>query len=191
MTTTLLYRATSTVLRVEGVEAREIHGVVMPYGVSTEVSDNGRDIYTESFRAGAFSKSIAERGGKVPLLAMHDSRTRFPLGRAVSWEDDEYALRGVFRVSDTRDGTEALHLARDGALGGFSVGFAPIPAAERWSRDNRSVERVEARLREVSLTPVPAYAGAAVEGVRSLTPISDEAARDRDRLRLRTILEQL
>ncbi|MEO7402398.1 MAG: HK97 family phage prohead protease [Burkholderiales bacterium] len=80
---------------------------------------------------------------------------------------------GEFRVSNTRDGDEALELVRDGALDSFSIGFGK--GKERKTGD--LVERLDAELREVSLVSFPAYAGAVVAGIRSTDFVLTEQAR--------------
>jgi HK97 family phage prohead protease len=72
-------------------------------------------------------------------------------------------LHAAFEIVATRDGDDALELVRSRTVDSFSVGFSGI----RHSMDGEVVVRTEASLREVSLTAMPAYAGAAVAGVRS------------------------
>ncbi len=154
-------------VRLDGsaVDGRRVFGVVVPYGTATEVSDPGRPgSYREVMAPGVFARSIAERGHKVKLLRDHD-RTSV-LGRASRLEERPEGLFAEFVVSDTVAGNEALALARDGALDGFSVGFRPL---RHRVDDDGTVVRLEAALLEVSLTAFPAYADAAVAGVRSQT----------------------
>ena len=146
-----------------GGDGRTVGGLVVPYGTPTEIREMG-GTYTEVFRAGAFAKSIAERGSKTKLLAAHQ-RDRLPIGKASALVETADGLLGEFYVSRTQAGDDALELIRDGALDAFSVGFEPI--RDEWSRDRSSVERVEARLWEVSLVTIPAYEDALVSSVRS------------------------
>ena len=143
---------------------RTITGIVVPFDRVATVSDGG-PAYEESFRRGAFAKTIAERGDRVKLLSHHD-RGRNPLGRATALREDAAGLYGEFAVSRTTAGDEALELVRDGALDSFSVGFAPVKAV----RTGKVTVRTEVHLREASLVTFPAYEDARIAAVRSLTP---------------------
>jgi HK97 family phage prohead protease len=151
----------------EGVDVgsgRTVHGVAMPYGEVTEVSDGGRP-YRERFEFGAFARSIAERGAKVRLFTQHDTR-RLPVGRVTELVERSDGLHVAFALPATRDADDALELVRSGTVDGFSVGFVPV----KDRRDGDVTVRLEASLREVSLVHSPAYPGALVAGVRSTVP---------------------
>lgn len=139
---------------------RTVAGIVVPFDTVARVSDGGPS-YDESFRRGAFAKTIKERGDKVKLLSQHQAG-RNPLGRAVSLREDAKGLFGEFRVSKTQAGDEALELIRDGALDSFSVGFAPVNHVT----ENGVKVRTEVRLREASLVTFPAYDDARILAVR-------------------------
>lgn len=143
---------------------RTVHGIVVPFDRVARVSDGGPS-YMEGFRRGAFARTIQHRGDRVKLLSQHNARTN-PLGRATLLREDSAGLYGEFHVSRTAAGDEALELLKDGALDSFSVGFSPI----QHKRDAEAVWRTEVGLREASLVTFPAYEGALVGGVRSLTP---------------------
>ncbi|WP_043732531.1 HK97 family phage prohead protease [Nocardia asiatica] len=146
----------------DGATGRTIHGVAIPYGEVAEVRDGYGPPYKEKFLPGAFTRSIQERGRKVRLMAMHNTRS-FPIGLPVTLADTPEGLAVAFRISDTVAGNDALALVRDGTVTGFSVGFVPI----RSRTVDGVVERLEASLREVSLVTEPAYEGAQVAGIRS------------------------
>lgn len=140
---------------------REITGLFVPFDSPTEIAHG----VTEAFRRGAFTRTIAERGDRVKLLANHDrDRT---LGRATHLDEEARGLVGTVKVSKTTAGDEALELVRDGALDSFSVGFFPVTGGDVWTRNRTHVDRIEVKLAEVSLTGFPAYDGARVESVRS------------------------
>lgn len=152
-------------VRADG-EGRTIHGIVVPFGQVARVSDGGPS-YDEMFERGSFKRSITMRPvERVKLLSQHNSRSN-PLGRASLLREDAAGLYGEFHVSRTAAGDEALELLRDGALDSFSVGFTPIQH-ERSS--DKTVWRTEVGLREASLVTFPAYEGALIGGVRSLSP---------------------
>lgn len=161
----LLHRATPADLSVRG-DGRTVYGLAVPFDQPADV-DDGHGRYREVFRLGAFARTIRETGTKVKLLVNHDALRRLPIGRATELREDRAGLISEFHVSQTREGDEALELIRDGVLDSFSIGF-------QGQREHRlkdgTVERVEVRLREVSVIAFPAYAGAAIAGVRTSTP---------------------
>lgn len=149
-------------------DGRTLYGIAVPYDQVATVND-GRGNYQEMFRRGSFAKTLQEGGARVKLMANHDAR-RFPIGKATNLREDAHGLVGEFRVSETRDGDEALQLVRDGVLDAFSVGFRPV----KHVRNNAGVvERHEVDLREVSVVAFPAYAGAGIAGVRMVAKHPD------------------
>jgi hypothetical protein len=179
----ILRRSFSPDLEVRS-DGRTVSGLVVPWDQPTLVRDAGVS-YRESFRPGAFTRTLVERGPeRVKLLAQHDTR-QLPLGRAIVLREDAAGLYGEFRVSATTAGDEVLELVRDGALDGLSVGFRPI-------RENRSatgvLERLEVALHEVSLVAHPAYADARVVAVRSQDASTPLLARARRAQRLADLI---
>src|SRR5438105_496144 len=111
MASTLYRLSPSEFELVRAGDGRTITGLAVPFNVVAEVSDGGRP-YKEMFRKGAFSRTIAERGDRVKLLAAHEGRTRLPIGRATSLVEDAAGLVGAFRVSKTQAGDDVLELVR-------------------------------------------------------------------------------
>ena len=142
-------------------DGRTVVGLAVPWNTPTRVSDGG-PAYLEAFDKGAFARTIVERGDRVKLLALHDSR-RMPLGRVNLLREDTNGLYIEARVSNTREGDEALELIRDGALDGLSIGFKPVRDLTRAG----VVVRTEVRLNEVSAVSFPAYDDARIQAVRS------------------------
>lgn len=146
--------------------ARWLEGRAVPY-------DTWQDVgwYMEKFKKGAFAKSIREAAKKLPLLLFHDSRS-FPVGVSEKWTEQDDGLDVVWRLDTSEIAQEAARLADAGMLTGLSVGFVGIQAERSYDEDSGLswIERTEARLMEVSLTPTPAYAGAKVALVRSREP---------------------
>jgi HK97 family phage prohead protease len=109
-------------------------------------------------------------------MAEHQ-RGRFPIGKAVEFEDAPTGLDASFYVAPTAAGEEALQLIRSGVVDSFSVAFRPI----RDRRDsNGAIVRLEAALQEVSLVGSAAFPDAVVVGVRDSSgraPIPIELAR--------------
>jgi HK97 family phage prohead protease len=161
----ILYRdIVGAELRADSV-GRTVHGIVVPFNERAEINDLSGS-YTEMFVRGSFSRSIAERGHKVKLLAQHDQR-RFPIGKATSLVEQDDGLHGAFAIPNTREGDDVLELIRTGTLDSFSVGFIPIRSDRR---EGDVLVRTEASLREVSLVGMPAYAGAEITGIRASQP---------------------
>jgi HK97 family phage prohead protease len=179
----ILYRNVPELsLRSEG-DGRTVFGFAVRYGQADPISD-AQGSYSESWKQGVFARSLGERSRKIKLLGNHEQR-KMPLGVVTAARDEPAGLYVEAHVSDTAAGNEALQLIADGAVDGFSVGFTPV--RDQWSRDRRSVTRIEAALRELSLTAFPAISGALVAGVRTKSrSLSGEAAARRYRLLERT-----
>lgn len=175
MTTTRLTRSAAAtegrvmpaMLELRDVQAgrKYLEGRAVPYGVPADIG-----WYVETFDRGVFAKSIREAANGLPLLLFHNASSLDNLiGRAESWTEQNDGLHGVWKLQDTEDARRAADMAADGVLGYMSVGFQPIRSTTRFedADDKVYVDRHEARLLEVSLTPTPAYAAAAVTKVRT------------------------
>lgn len=141
-------------------EGRTVAGMIVPFDSVARVSDGG-PAYDESFQRGAFAKTIAESGRRVPLLYQHNHRD--PIGRATALEEREDGLYGEFVVSKVQRGDEALEMVHDGVIDSFSVGFTGIKAEQR----KGVTVRTEVRLREASLVTFPAYEKARITAIRA------------------------
>jgi uncharacterized protein len=137
-------------------DGRTLSGTVMPYNVEARIGS-----FTETFRPGAFEGADPTQ---VPLFAVHDHES-LPIGRALTLTDGPTGLDAELRVSKTTLGDEVLELVRDGAATGLSVGFTPI--TDKWNATRSRVERIRAKLVEISVTAFPAYADAKILAVRS------------------------
>ncbi len=166
----LLTRTSHADLEVRGGDGRTVVGIAMPFDEPANIVEPSGQRFVETFRRGAFARTIRERGDRVKFLAQHN-RQAMPLGRATLLREDTQGLYGEFRVSKTTAGDEVLELVRDGALDGLSVGFAPLSNGDRWNATRSEVERLEVALREVSAVTFPAFAGAGIAGVRSAVPV--------------------
>jgi hypothetical protein len=176
----LRHRATPDLeLRNDG-DGRTIFGILAPVGQTAQV-DDGRGPFLERFMPGAFTRTIRERGARVKMLANHERR-QWPLGRWSVLREDAAGLYGEGKISKTQAGDEALELIRDGALDAFSVGFQVV--REGVDRGDNARLVLEARLHEVSLVAFPAYEGAVLQGVRSLTPYDPSTDREKQRYAL-------
>jgi HK97 family phage prohead protease len=113
---------------------------------------------------------------------MHETR-RLPIGKATQLEERTDGVHGAFLVARAREGDDALELVDSGIVDGFSVGFIPV----REPRDGDVTVRIEASLREVSLVHSPAYTGALVAGVPSISSPSWVEAADWFALRMKDL----
>lgn len=161
--------------RVREVDAdrREVVGLAVPWNEEARIWDWDGD-YMESFAPG----SITAREGEPKAFWLHGGI----VGAASSYRDIDAGWEVALRISATSLGNDVLALVRDGAVDRFSVGFVPIEHTETVDEDGvRHVVRTRVEVREVSLTPWPAYDGAKVSAVRhqptarSTTP-TDEGA---------------
>jgi HK97 family phage prohead protease len=132
--------------------SRTITGIAVPYGETAIVSDG---------QAVRFEQGALPVDGKAPKLFMyHDSSQ--PVGLVTAREDTDMGMLFSARISTTAAGDEALTLALDGVLDSVSVGVNPT----KFRYDDEGTMIVEAAdWLELSLVPIPAFAGAEIEKV--------------------------
>lgn len=130
-------------------EERTVTGIAVPYGQQANIGGQ----YFEQFVPGAI-RSVED----VKLFYAHEE----PIGKIIEGRDEERGFVITAKVSDTPRGNEVLTLMRDGVLNKFSVGFVPLES----ERDGQTVTRTAVDLKEVSVVPFAAFAGAAIENVR-------------------------
>jgi hypothetical protein len=131
-------------------EDRTVTGIAVPYGQDANIGG----VYTERFEHGSISEDVTD----VKLFYGHEE----PIGKVIEGRDSEHGFEIVARISDTARGNEVRTLLKDGVLNKFSVGFVPVES----ERDGSTVIRKAVSLREVSVVPFPAYAGATIQEVR-------------------------
>src|SRR5688500_208752 len=73
-----------------GSDGRTVTGIAVPFGVPTDIS--GR--YSETFKKGAFAKTIKDRAN-VRLFAQHNVRM-LPLGKATALKEESEGLWAEF-----------------------------------------------------------------------------------------------
>lgn len=131
------------------LEERTITGLAVPYGQEANIGG----VYMERFVPGAISDVT-----DVKLFYGHEE----PIGKVLTGRDTEHGFEITAKVSDTARGNEVMTLMRDGVLNKFSVGFVPLES----ERDGQTVTRTKVSLKEVSVVPFPAFAGANITEVR-------------------------
>jgi HK97 family phage prohead protease len=132
-------------------ERREISGKIVPMGTG-EVGHTNLGDYTFA----ANSIEIADPS-KIKLLAQHDLKK--PIGRMTAAEVRSDGIYATFKLSRSTGGNDALIMAQEGLVTGLSVGAEII--ASQPSKDGYTVVS-QARLKEVSLVTVPAFASAEI-----------------------------
>lgn len=130
-------------------EARTVTGIAVPYDTATDVGG-----YQESFERGA----ITSHEG-VKLFWNHTE----VIGKVIAGRDTDEGYEITARISDTTLGRDAHTFLKDGVIDRFSVGFIPV----EHRTDEGVVVRTRVDLKEVSLVPFPAYAGATISEVRA------------------------
>lgn len=135
----------------KGEGKRTISGIAVPYGVDATVT-GGEKIRVE---AGALPID-----GKAPKLFMYHDSTQ-PVGVVTERVETEEGMLFSARIAPTAAGDEALTLAQEGVLDSVSVGINPT----KWRMDGDTMVVKAADWVELSLVPVPAFAGALITDI--------------------------
>jgi uncharacterized protein len=132
--------------------SRTISGIAVPYGETAIVSDG---------TAVRFEQGALPVDGKAPKLFMYHQSDQ-PVGLVTAREDTDEGMLFTARISATAAGDEALTLALDGVLDSVSVGVNPT----KFTYDDEGTMIVTAAdWLELSLVPIPAFAGAEIQEV--------------------------
>lgn len=151
-------------------------------GFSGYAATFGRvDSYGTAFAPGAFTKTLAERGDKIPVLYQHDPAAN--VGVPETLVADKDGLRVEARLfDDGADGTVLLKRLRQGARFGMSFGFQRVQDRKADDADRLDLSQLfepeafvldgirvitEAKLYEVSVVSFPANEAAGITGVRN------------------------
>jgi HK97 family phage prohead protease len=132
-------------------ERREISGKIVPLGTG-EIGHTNLGAYTFA----ANSIDIADPT-KIKLLSQHDLKK--PIGRMIAAETRADGIYATFKLSRSSGGNDALIMAQEGLVTGLSIGAEII--ASKPSKDGHTVVS-SARLKEVSLVTVPAFASSEI-----------------------------
>jgi HK97 family phage prohead protease len=145
----------------DGTPTRTITGIAVPYGVAATVSDGTEVI---------FERGSLPIDGKAPRLFLNHS-SESAIGIVTARYDDEEGMMFTARISKTAQGDDALQLALDGVLDSVSVGVNPTKT--RANKDG-SITVLEADWIELSMVPVPAFAGAIITDIAASIHHEDE-----------------
>jgi len=133
-------------------EERTITGKIVPFDNEIGYTSAGKVIFTKG------SIEIPE-SPKPKLLLEHDAKK--PLGRMVSYEENEEGIFATFKVSNTTRGSDALVEASEQLRSGLSVGVEVIDS----KRENGVIKVIASKLYETSLVQAAAFKTAEVLSV--------------------------
>lgn len=170
------------VLRAVEGEDHHIEGMFVPWDRPTRVNTPIRGL--ESFKRGAFDRSLNEAKRPVPLMLKHSED---PAGVLVSHESKDDGHYATFKVLRTTAGNDAWELVNEGLYSGLSVGGWAVPARTTIRRGvggQTLIERAEMRLDHIALVREPAYPDAQVMTLREFEDY-DAAAAAQARRRIR------
>jgi HK97 family phage prohead protease len=136
----------------DGTPSRTISGIAVPYGVPATVSDGTEVIFEQG--------SLPVEGKNPRLYMNHDSNQA--IGIVTERVETEEGMMFTAKISKTLAGDEALQLALDGVLDSVSVGVNPTKTR---ANEDGSVTVLAADWIELSMVPVPAFAGAVITDI--------------------------
>ena len=135
----------------KGDGKRIISGIAAPYNVEATVTDGQR----VRIEPGALPTD-----GKNPKLFMYHDSTQ-PVGIVTERVDTTDGMLFSAKIAATAAGDEALTLAKEGVLDSVSVGINPT----KWKMEGDVMVVKAAEWIELSLVPVPAFAGAMITDI--------------------------
>jgi HK97 family phage prohead protease len=165
-------------LREEDNDGLTVTGLVVPYGVTTEIEelrDTGVISYRESFAPGSFARAL-RAPNRVTLTYNHDTSMGHRMGYGRAFQETEAGLVGTFRLDQSsapkaRDILESTHAA-------FSVGFYSVIPRAGTERPGGTVVRRSAILDHVAAVVNGAYRGAGVASIRNDVDLGEPTPAD-------------
>jgi HK97 family phage prohead protease len=152
-----------------GGEQRTASGYAVLFNSEAKIYD----MWVETIKPGAFTKSLQERD----VLAIHSHDSGRVVGRmragTLTLREDAKGLAFENPLPDTTDGRDLAIQIDRGDIAGMSFGF--IATRQEWDDTVEPPRRtiIEAELYEITYTAIPAYDDTEV-GVRSLDAIRNE-----------------
>jgi len=139
-------------VRLDNAEDGTITGLAVPYGETADIGS-----YKERFQPGAID---SVEGVKLFYGHQHDD---VPIGKIVEGRETDAGFEITAKLTRGIQRAEEVYLAlKDGVLNRFSVGFMPVESR----REGDTIIRELVDLKEVSVVPWPAFAGAAITEIR-------------------------
>ncbi len=127
------------------------------------------------FRKGSFTRTIAERSGKIPLLVKHNKQAT-NVFETVGWitagEEDEVGLLVRAKFLSTPLAQRVRRQAQAGGVSAMSIQAQAL----RYSVDDGLIDAREAKIIDITLTNVPRDPAAQLISVRDATPSAPDAA---------------
>jgi HK97 family phage prohead protease len=166
-----------------GGTGRTVEAYLAVFDETAEIVDQDGH-YLERNSAKAFTKTIAERQGRFPVVYHHgltiagtpSERGSVPIGVSTEVRVDKRGALTIAEYGRSELADEVLEAIRMGAVTAQSYGGRFIksdparpPGGFRAGAGGRlrTVTRLEVALREFGPTPFPAFAGAAITGIRT------------------------
>ena len=132
------------------------------------------DLGGDVIEPAAFQKTLAEKGGDVPILWQHDMRE--PIGAGKLQDTAKGLLVRGQLVLESDVARKAYALLKAGVLRGLSIGYDDVK-----SRMVDGVRRIsEMKLWEVSLVTFPMNQAALITSVKRMDDVSDDIRRFRE-----------
>lgn len=162
---------------------RVVRAYAAPFDQEAEIFD-AEGHYWETISSTAFNRQLSRDGAADAITVLYNhGRDTYgnpvaefskPIGTPLEIKADKVGLFTRTRYADTPLGNEMLQLVRDKALRHYSITATVTPGGKGTRRTRRGhssgldlVERHDLNLIEYGPTPLPAYTGAAVIGVRA------------------------
>lgn len=125
------------------------------------------DLDGDVIKQGAFASGLAKAAGarrNIPMLDHHNMSA--PIGRWTKILETDQGLEVEGKLTlEVQRAKELYALAKDGALGGMSIGFAT--KASDYDRSSGIRTITEADIYEISLVALPANTEARISGVKT------------------------
>ena len=144
-----------TIEAAPGEESRVVSGVAVPYNEIATVSDGSQV---------RFAPGSLPVEGKAPKLFMYHDATQ-AVGLVTDRVETDAGMLFSAKISRTALGDDALQLALDGVLDSVSVGVDPIEYTVEAATGVITVTK--GNWLELSLVPIPAFAGATIDTVKA------------------------
>jgi len=144
------------------ISERTISGKIVPFDGEIGQTSAGKVIFDKG------SIEIPD-SPKPKLLLEHDAKK--PIGRMVSYREDEDGMYATFKISNTTRGTDALIEASEQLRSGLSVGVEVIDG----KRENGVYRVLKSKMEETSLVQAAAFKSAEV---LSVAASEDDAAKE-------------
>ena len=144
------------------ISERTISGKIVPFDGEIGQTSAGKVIFEKG------SIEIPD-SPKPKLLLEHDAKK--PIGRMVSYREDENGMYATFKISNTTRGNDALIEASEQLRSGLSVGVEVIDG----KRENGVYRVLKSKMEETSLVQAAAFKSAEV---LSVAASEDDAAKE-------------